>query len=198
MEEKELPSAKNALMAAQDETLIKDVTMKEIEEVVQELRANKVPKPHGFRAFFFHKFWHIVLLEVIDTIKHIFYTIYMPRCWKRIFIVLIPNTSNPMRGNDYRPISFCNTVYKLVAKILANKLNPTLLSLVSIEQEAFVPGQSIVDNILVGQKVIHFLMRSPRTHRLMALKIDMKKHMIEYISLISSKYCNNLVFIFDL
>lgn len=52
--------------------------------------------------------------------------------------------SNPKGINNYQPINLCNTMYKVVAKILVNRLKHFLSSLVSIEQGAFVPSQTII------------------------------------------------------
>ncbi|XP_058726136.1 uncharacterized protein LOC131597455 [Vicia villosa] len=77
---------------------------------------------------------------------------------------------------DLRPISLCNVVYKLVAKMLANRLKLVLYKCVSEEQLAFVEGRSIIDNALGSTEIIHALKRktSGNTAHL-ALKIDISK-----------------------
>lgn len=53
-------------------------------------------------------------------------------------VVLIPKVDHPSSMRDFRPISLCNVVYKIVSKVLANRLNPLLGSIISQEQSAFI------------------------------------------------------------
>lgn len=75
---------------------------------------------------------------------------------------------------DCRPISPCNTIYKIAAKILVNKLQPLLPTLIYAEQGAFMAGQNISGNILTAQKIIHSLMHATRRKVLMLMKVDMQ------------------------
>lgn len=91
-------------------------------------------------------------------------------------ITLIPKTPNPERLDHYRPISLCNFAYKIILKILANRLKPWLETLISKEQSAFVSGRQIQDNVLIVQEVLHQLRtRKRRRDFKTILKMDMKK-----------------------
>jgi hypothetical protein len=77
---------------------------------------------------------------------------------------------------DLRPISLCNVVYKMVAKLLANRLKSCLYKCVSEEQSAFVEGRSILDNALIAIEIIHALKWKTRGNKgELALKIDISK-----------------------
>jgi hypothetical protein len=75
--------------------------------------------------------------------------------------------------SDLRPISLCNVLYKIVAKVLANLLLPDIIS---PNQSDFVPGRLISDNILIAYEVAHYLRnRRGRGESYAAIKLDMCK-----------------------
>ncbi|KAL5773508.1 hypothetical protein ACOSP7_013099 [Xanthoceras sorbifolium] len=74
-----------------------------------------------------------------------------------------------------RPISLCNTIYKVVSKVIIQRLRPLLPLLVSPNQVAFIPGRHIQDNVVIAQEVLHKLkiMRGKKGY--LAWKIDLAK-----------------------
>jgi hypothetical protein len=75
---------------------------------------------------------------------------------------------------DFKPISYCNIVYKVITKILANQLHPGLNDIVSWNQGAFIPQRSIAENILLAQELVSDYHKSRGKARC-ALKIDLMK-----------------------
>jgi hypothetical protein len=69
-------------------------------------------------------------------------------------ITLVPKRVNPSKMGDFRPISCCNLIYKCITKILVNRLVSCLGALISLNQTAFTPNQSIAENVLLGQEVM--------------------------------------------
>ena len=91
-------------------------------------------------------------------------------------IALIPKVDYPQGMKDYRPISLCNVAYKILSKVLANRLKKVLENCVSKEQLTFVRGRSIIGNALVAYENFHFMKSKIRVNkRDVALKIDISK-----------------------
>ena len=88
--------------------------------------------------------------------------------------MLIPKVQGASSWQDFRPISLCNVSSKIISKIVANRLNRLLPSLISPWQTGFVPGRQIIDNILLAQEHAQELDRRLEIPNLM-LKLDMEK-----------------------
>ena len=126
--------------------------------------------------FSFQKYWNIVRGEVIEPIKGFFRTLNMLRELNRTKNVLIPKVKVPETVAHFRPISLCNFVYKIISKIMVNKLKRYLGELISKNQSAFVAGRQIHDNILIAQEAFHYMKLKKKGRKFeVALKIDMNK-----------------------
>jgi len=88
-------------------------------------------------------------------------------------IALIPKGSAQVSMKDWRPIALCNVLYKIISKVLANRLKNVLSQCISENQSAFVPGRSILDNAMVAIEVLHFIKAKTRGEdRYVALKLE--------------------------
>jgi hypothetical protein len=101
-------------------------------------------------ALFYKNFWEIVGEKVTQEALNVLNGGQLPEGWNETTIVLIPKVKNPDKLKDLRPISLCNVVYKIVSKVLANRLKLILPDIISPAQSAFVPGRLISDNILIA------------------------------------------------
>lgn len=72
-------------------------------------------------------------------------------------IILIPKINEPIDMSNFRPISLCRVIYKIIAKVLANRLKDNLPNCISQNQNAFVPSRMIHDNILIARELLHYL-----------------------------------------
>ena len=109
------------------------------------------------------------------TVQKVFLGETLSHSLLETLIVLIPKCDPPTRLKDFRPISLCNVIYKLVTKVLVNRLRPFLDEIVSPTQGGFIHGRGAPDNIIVAQEVLHFLKRTKSRKGAMAFKIDLEK-----------------------
>lgn len=91
-------------------------------------------------------------------------------------IILIPKSNNADSTVGFRPISLCSVGYKVIAKIIANRLKMVLDVCINKVQGAFVSRHLISDNILVAHELMHTLKnKHVGLKESFALKLDMSK-----------------------
>ena len=89
------------------------------------------------------------------------------------FIFLIPKVDNPQRLNDFRPISLVGSMYKIIAKLLANRLRLVMNSVVSETQSAFEKNRQFFYSILIENEVVDDARKLKK--ELMLFKVDFEK-----------------------
>ena len=113
---------------------------------------------------------------MFNTIQAFFHSGSLFKPLNHTFITLIPKISFPNQVSHFRPISLCNAIYKVISRIMVNRLKPIMDSLISPFQNAFIKGWSISDNILIAHVIMNILRKKKgRKNSFGALKIDMKK-----------------------
>jgi len=114
--------------------------------------------------------------DVINIVLNILNNGVCPTTLNKTFIALVPKVKSPNSPMDYRPISLCNVLYKLVSKVITNRLKDILHEVVHENQSAFVPGRLITNNILIAFEHFQFMRKKNKGKRgFMALKLDMSK-----------------------
>ncbi|XP_059629642.1 uncharacterized protein LOC132272526 [Cornus florida] len=150
------------------------ISVKEIKAVVMQFSPDKAPGPDGFPARFFQKYWGIVGPEVVNGVAYFFSTSMLPKGVNSTFLTLICKSNHGDKISNYRPIALCNIIYKIISKILANRLSSVLPNLIGPEQSAFIKGRRLHDNFwLISDLVKNFGRKNGDPT--VALKIDLKK-----------------------
>lgn len=158
-----------------NEELMRDYSKEEVVQTLKSIGNLKAPGPDGSPALFYKEYWEIVGDRIVEEIL-LLRGGQMPDRWNDTTIVLIPKVKRPENIKDLRPISLCNVLYKLVSKVISNRLKSILPEVVSASQSAFVPGRLITDNILIAYELTHFLKRWKKGEcGYAAIKLDMSK-----------------------
>lgn len=114
-----------------NEGLSRIFSREEVDRVVSQMQPLKAPSPDGFDVSFFHHHWETVGDTVCGaTLDFLNQGIFDPSI-NETHVVLIPKSASASSINDYRPISLCNVLYKIIAKVLANRLKVVLPSIIS-------------------------------------------------------------------
>jgi hypothetical protein len=149
---------------------------KEISDALFQIGPLKAPGPDGFPARFLQRNWDLLKEEVVQAVQRFFDTGIMPEGVNDTVIVLIPKNNDPEALKDFRPISLCNVIFKVVSKCLVNRLRPILQDIISPTQSAFIPGRLITDNALMAFECIHSTQTGSAARRnFCAYKLDMAK-----------------------
>ena len=158
------------------EALSREYSAEEVKAVLFQMGPTKAPGPDGMNALFYQKYWHIVGDDVTATVLDFLNSGSMLPDINFTHIILIPKVKSPERMSDFRPISLCNVIYKIISKVMANRLKQILPQLITPSQSAFVPGRLITDNVLVAYETLH-AMHCRRTGKKgsLAMKLDIIK-----------------------
>lgn len=113
--------------------------------------------------------------DITRFILNCFDTASIPSYVNETLVTLIPKVANPMRMTQLRPISLCNTLYKVISKIIVNRLRPMLDSIINPAQASYIPGRQISDNIIVVQEVLSKFKKCRGNKGYLAWKVDLSK-----------------------
>ncbi|GKA51027.1 RNA-directed DNA polymerase, eukaryota, reverse transcriptase zinc-binding domain protein [Tanacetum coccineum] len=134
-----------SLTTQQQEELESNVSKEELKRAVWDCRVDKSPGPDGFSFGFYRHFWSTIKNDVCEAVNHFLTHGDIPKGCNSSFIVLIPKVLNANMVKDFRPISLIGSIYKIIAKILANRLVNVLDDIVNEVQSAFIAERQILD-----------------------------------------------------
>lgn len=156
--------------------LIRPVSKDEVRVALFSMDPNKSQGLDGMSPGFYQHYWDVIGTNIVHFCDHFMKEGYLPAGLTKTHLVFIPKKSKPENVSDLRPIALCNVLYKLAAKVVANRLKPLLGNLISEAQSAFIPRQLITDNIMIAFEMQHYLKRKKQGKvGYGALKLDMSK-----------------------
>ncbi|WMV57474.1 hypothetical protein MTR67_050859 [Solanum verrucosum] len=132
----------------------------EIKNCVFSCAGDKAPGPDGFTMAFFKQCWEEVKQEVVAAIQNFHDQSYFEKSFNATFIALIPKKVGATELKDFRPISLIGSIYKIISKVLTERLKKVMPKLVDEQQMAFIKGRQIMDAILVANECVDMRYRS--------------------------------------
>ncbi|XP_050207383.1 uncharacterized protein LOC126656807 [Mercurialis annua] len=156
--------------------LIRPFSEDEIRKAAFAIDPDKAPGLDGMTGLFFQANWEVVKSDVCAGIKSFFEGNRLPQGINHTSITLIPKVQTLVSMADLRPISLCPVYYKILSRLLTNRLQKIIPNIISENQSAFTKGRNISDNIILAHELTHHLKtrRGNQSYEL-ALKLDMSK-----------------------
>ena len=134
--------------------LILPFSCEEIDSAVASCDSDKAPGPDGFNFKFIKSAWDIVKHDIYEIIHNFWDSSQLPQGCNVAYIALIPKIENPTHFKDFRPISMVGCIYKIIAKLMAKRLQRIMGSLIGPLQSSYIEGRQILDGALVAGELI--------------------------------------------
>ena len=115
----------------------------EIRNTMFRMGSFKATEPYGMPSLFYKTYWNIVGDDVVAIVRNFFITGHLHPYLNQSNIILVPKGPNASTNNQFRPIAVCNAIYKVISKLLTNRVMPLLSKLICPTQNVFVPSCSI-------------------------------------------------------
>lgn len=125
-------------------SLLHPVSFDEVKEALFSMNSHKAPGADGFQPIFYKTYWSIVGKDVHDWVSNAFSSGRIDTRLAETLIVPIPKVDNLACLRDFRPISLCNVLLKLISTVLVRRIRPYLDTFIGSLQSSFIPKKGTV------------------------------------------------------
>lgn len=155
--------------------LTADPSEQEIKSALFSLGPDKAPGPNGLNAKVLQEQWNSFGPAILAEVRDFFQSSIIHLRVARSNLVLIPKMEDATKVTQFRPISVCNVIYRVISKVLARRMRPHLAGLISINQGAFVLGHLISDNVILLREALHSFNQKGYKRANFCFKADLSK-----------------------
>ena len=173
------PTVKNE----HNQELMKPLTLEEVKDAMKQLPAGKAPGADAIPAEFYQDLWEEIGLDIFSFAEETINLTHINEEMNVSKITLLPKTEDRSRIKNFRPISLLNTLYKVIAKIYANRMKPLLHHRILPSQTGFVPNRCILDNIFLAFEAIDWTLESNQSISLLLLDFEKAYDRVSWIFL---------------
>ena len=132
----------------------------EVKDAVWDCGSEKSPGPDGINFKFIKSFWNVIKPDVLRFLDEFYVNGMFPKGCNASFIALIPKVAGPQVLDEYRPISLISCMYKIVAKLLTNRLKKVMSLIIDERQSAFIGDRHLLHSALIVNEVVEEAKRS--------------------------------------
>ncbi|KAK3188217.1 hypothetical protein Dsin_027778 [Dipteronia sinensis] len=135
---------------------------------------SSAPGPDSFPGSFYQVFWELVSHEVVNFVQHFFINSWLLPNLNSNFVALIPKIPEACLISQFRPTVLANFLFKIIPKIMADRMGKIVSRIITKHEAAFIKGGSITDCIAMVLEGVHMLDRKAFGGNV-GLKFDIKK-----------------------
>lgn len=149
-----LPDDLNVLSDINCESLIRALSKDEVFRTLKSMPRDKSPDPDGLNTKFYLFYWNQIGDHLFNVVSYFFNFGSLPISWGKTYVALIPKKPNPTSVTDFRSISLCNVCYKLISKILANRLKWLFITLLGLSRMSLFLGVVLLTTLSQPRKLL--------------------------------------------
>lgn len=164
----------NLVTEEENLSLLAIPTWEEVHATVRAMDGFSAPGPDGFGGCFFSHCWSIVASDVVLAVQSFFHAGFIMPHFNYNTLILVPKLQDSVSVTNFRPIALANFVFKIITKIVADRLGPIAARIISPSQSAFIPGRSITDPIILTSECVNLLDTKCKRGNV-AIKFDIRK-----------------------
>ena len=157
----------------QNDMLVGVFNEEEIRAAVWDYGSEKSPGLDGLNFKFVKQFWEVLKSDISRFLAEFHANGIFPRGNNASFIALIPKLKDPRNLNEYRPISLIGCVYKIVAKLLTNRLKKVMSDIIDERQSTFISGRHLLHSVLIANEAVKEANRRPKPF--LVFKVDYER-----------------------
>lgn len=158
---------------AANEDFLRPISEGELTNIIKGFKKDKSPGPDGIPVEFYSHFYDLLKNDLLNMVNATCQSGSINSALSATFIALIPKKVKSSSFGDYRPIALCNALYKIISKLIAERMKKTLCSFITHQQHAFLKDRLILDAVALAQEGLYSI--SSRNIDAAALKIDLTK-----------------------
>ncbi|PHU14929.1 hypothetical protein BC332_16134 [Capsicum chinense] len=168
------PSSFGSIPSSAHSTLDSPPTLEEKKKPTYSFKPHKDPGPDGMHPFMYQKYWATMAPLLLDFCNNSFNTCSMDERANTTYLCLISKCKNASSLKNFRPIGLCNTQYKIVTKIIVNRIKPFLQQIIGPSQASFLPNRRAVDHAIIVQEYLSHFKKMSGIKSNMIIKIDLE------------------------